>query len=227
METKNVISALVKAQSEIKAPKKSGFNGAYKSAGSPQGSRYSTIDDILLAIRDPLNRNGLTLICTIDRNEFGMWTIARLSHTSGEFIESKFPMLLEKQTNQGYGSARTYTFRYAICNLLSLPSDDDDDGNSADEQAQKKTTPHFKDPVKKNVGKQEIDLYACLEKSEVNEIEKLIGDDEEFADRILNAYSKKYQEPVSTFYDLRKGDYTALLTHIHVMKNPKPIQRQS
>jgi hypothetical protein len=215
MEQKNIIAALIKAQKQIIPPSKSGTNPMFK-------SKYATLDDILSAVREALTENDLILTCTVDRDDLGHYALARLIHSSGEYLESKFPMLLEKQTNQGIASARTYAFRYAVCNILALPSEDDD-GNAAS-LPEKKTGPTFKDTVKtpSKVVKGEF-----LQADEVQQIENLIGSDHDLADRILAGYSQKYKEPIATFYDLRKSDYPALLTRISAMKNPKPIARQA
>jgi len=216
MEQKNIIAALLKAQKEITPPNKSGTNPMYK-------NKYATIDDILNAVREPLTENGIVMTCSVERDEHGIYALARLIHSSGEYIESKFPMLLEKQTNQGIASARTYAFRYVVCNILSLPSDEDDDGNLAS-FPEKKTGPIFKDSVKTS---SKVVKGEFLQADEVQQIENLIGSDHDLADRILAGYSQKYKEPIATFYDLRKSDYPALLTRISAMKNPKPIARQA
>jgi len=215
MEQKNIIAALIKAQKLIVPPSKSGTNPMYK-------SKYATLDDILSSVRESLIECDLILTCSVERDDLGHYALARLIHSSGEFIESKFPMLLEKQTNQGIASARTYAFRYAVCNILALPSEDDD-GNAAS-LPEKKIKPDIKDNVKSASKIVEGDF---LQSHEVSAIEKLIGQDHELADRILAGYSQKYKEPIATFYDLRKSDYPALLTRISAMKNPKPIARQA
>ena len=238
MEAKNIIAALVKAQGEINVPKKSGINQAFRNNGS-QGSPYATIDDILNAVRIPLKNNEIVLTCSVERNEFGFYAVARLMHVSGEVIEGKFPMLLEKQTNQGIASARTYALRYAICNILALPSDEDDDGNSCSE---KKTALNFKDPVKKpegNFASEQVEAY--LDKTQVTKLEMMLGKDYGLADRILKGWSEKYNAQVDTFYDIKAADFDKTLQRLSeikapdsnktvqksaFIKNPKPIQRQ-
>jgi len=123
VESKNIITALLKAQSEIRPPKKEGINPMFK-------NKYATLDAIYLACRKPLSDNGLALSHSVDIDEQGRYfLVTTLFHISGESITNKFPMLVEKQTNQGIASARTYACRYATCNLLAIPGDEDDDGN--------------------------------------------------------------------------------------------------
>ncbi len=190
MEQKNIIAALVKSQLEITAPKKSGLNGAFARGNSP-GSAYATLDDILNAVRDSLAKNGIAITCSVERNEFGFYAFARLLHTSGEMIESKFPMLLEKQTNQGIASARTYAFRYVLCNLLALPSDEDDDGNA-----------------------------SSLTEQQQKELKSLIGDDDALENRVLKGYERKYKKPVKTFADIRQEDFAPAISALKATSRP-------
>lgn len=128
MENKNIIAALLKAQSEIKAPKKEGVNPVFK-------NKYATLDAIYNACRRPLHDNGLVLSHSVEVDDQGKYAlITTLFHTSGEIILNKFPMFIEKLTNQGIAAARTYACRYATCNLLAIPGDEDDDGNLSSEQ---------------------------------------------------------------------------------------------
>ena len=110
MDNKNIIAALVKAQLEISPPVKSGTNPLFR-------SKYATLDDILSAVRDPLARNGLVLTNTIHCNEGAFSVTVRLYHTSGEFLESSFPMFVEKQNNQGPSVCQNVRF-----SLLSVQS---------------------------------------------------------------------------------------------------------
>ena len=154
-ETKNLIAALVKAQGEIKAPVKEGVNPMFK-------NKYATLDAIYHACRKPLANNGLVLSHSVEVDEGGRYfLITMLYHTSGEKMSNRFPMFIEKQTNQGIASARTYACRYATCNLLALPGDEDDDGN------------------------------ASITSTQQKEIEELVGDDTALTDRILKGYKVK------------------------------------
>lgn len=125
MENKNIIAALLKAQTQIKVPVKEGVNPMFK-------SKYATLDAVYHACRDALSNNGLVLSHSVEHDASGFFLVTTLYHTSGESLSNRFPMIIEKQTNQGMASARTYACRYATANLLAMPSDEDDDGNSAE-----------------------------------------------------------------------------------------------
>jgi hypothetical protein len=63
--------------------------------------------------------------------------VTLLTHTSGEWIKSEFPIKAQPsgKTNemQALGSGITYLRRYAICSMLGI-AQEDDDGSSAGEK---------------------------------------------------------------------------------------------
>lgn len=85
-----------------------------------------------------LNDNGLVLtqFPTFIENIVGDPTpalLTRITHVaSGDSIEATAPLMLDKQTAQGLGSAITYMRRYALLSILGLVADVDDDGNQAE-----------------------------------------------------------------------------------------------
>jgi len=58
-------------------------------------------------------------------------TVSRLSHSSGQWIESSMSCKPAKQDIQMIGAISSYSKRYAMSAMLGLASDTDDDGNSA------------------------------------------------------------------------------------------------
>jgi hypothetical protein len=178
MEKKNLITALVKAQSQMKAPAKEGFNPMYK-------SKYVTLDSIYAAIRKPLSDNGLSLSHSVEVDEANRYfLITTLMHVSGEFMQNKFPMVIEKLSNQGIASARTYACRYAVCNMMALPSDEDDDGNAA-----------------------EIKLKT-LSEDQCKEIEAYTTNDEDLKKKILTGYN------VKTFSEIRASNFGPIMKNL-------------
>lgn len=125
MENKNVIAALIKAQEQMSAPKKTGENPRFR-------NKYAKLDDIYTSCQSALRENGLFLTHDVQTTEQTTYLITKIYHTSGEMVQSFFPMVLEQQTNQSIASARTYACRYSLCNLLAINFDEDDDGNAAD-----------------------------------------------------------------------------------------------
>ena len=123
-ENNELIIALVKTQLEIQAPKKDKINPHFK-------SRYCSLDSIYEAVRIPLAKNGLSLSHSVEMVEGKHFLFTTLHHISGEEIETKMPMFIDKMTSQGFGSALTYVRKSAVCSLLGLPTEEDDDGNEA------------------------------------------------------------------------------------------------
>lgn len=175
--------ALVKAQLEIKQPKKEGKNPMFK-------SNYVTLDAIYDAIRHPLANNGLSLWHSVELIDTKYTLLTILTHVSGESVQTLLPMFVEKVTSQGFGSSLTYAKRYAICSLLSLSSDDDDDGNEATIQQ----TSTVQKPT------------VFLTNEQCDEIDLLVEDDMELLNRILNGYKvdKLKNIPVQHFAQIIK-----------------------
>lgn len=185
-ETKNVIAALVKAQLKIKGPKKTGVNPMFK-------NRYATYDDIMSCVRTPLAEEGLTPFHTAEERE-GKWVhVTRILHVSGEFLQSEFPMSIEKMTSQGAASANTYAKRQGMCNILGLAGDEDDDGNEATKMNQETHR-------------------AVISPAQREAIEEYIGEDAALADRVLKAYK------VKSLADLETKHFTSVLNGVKKLK---------
>jgi hypothetical protein len=125
---KNLIQALVKAQSVIQPAEKNAVNPHFK-------SRYADLDSIMRSIREPLASNGLALTQVISMDEQErMYLTTTLHHISGEEMNCKVLVISQRKDAQGYGSALTYFRRYSITSLLCLVASDEaieDDGEAA------------------------------------------------------------------------------------------------
>lgn len=161
-EYKDLAAALALAQSEMRCAEKDSSNPHFKST-------YASLDSVIDAIREPLSKNGLSIVQLIDYIDDKQFLITRLMHKSGQFIESK--MFLNPTIKpQEMGSLLTYYRRYQLSAMCSITqgSDKDDDGNLAQQAAK----PTAKPPVK--AAPAAVDLITV---KEVGEIESLIGDD--------------------------------------------------
>ena len=122
--TKNIISLLIKARSEIQPPKKEGTNPHFR-------SRYVTLEGCIEAVTEPLAKNGFFLSQQVGSNEFGSFVTTKIYHQDySQVMECTVPLVLAKNDMQGLGSAVTYARRYGIMSLLNLPSEDDDANQS-------------------------------------------------------------------------------------------------
>jgi hypothetical protein len=115
--------ALCKAQSIMMAAVKDSVNPFYK-------SKYADLSSVWEAVREPLTKNGLSVVQQTISNgdQVGIATI--LIHTSGEWIKSEIFAKPVKPDPQGIGSCLTYLRRYSLSAMVGV-CPEDDDGNGA------------------------------------------------------------------------------------------------
>jgi hypothetical protein len=117
-------TALSKAQSEMRHAEKDATNPHFRSS-------YATLASTWDAIREPLTRHGLTVVQTLEVADITV-LCSRIIHSSGQWIESSYPVIPMKNDPQGFGSALTYARRYSLQAIVGISQGgDDDDGNSA------------------------------------------------------------------------------------------------
>lgn len=121
--------ALAKAQSKIKGAVKDSANPFFKSS-------YADLQSVWDACREPLTSNGLAVIQTTEETANGTVLVTTLAHSSGEWIQGRLPVIAMKNEPQAYGSAISYSRRYALASLVGVYQTDDDA-----EQAQARTRP--------------------------------------------------------------------------------------
>lgn len=117
-------AALAKAQGEISGAKKDEENPFYK-------SKYADLASVWDACREPLSKHGLSVIQTTgfdSKDQFTLFTV--LAHSSGEWIESAYPLNPVKNDPQGMGSCVSYARRYSLAAIVGIYQVDDD-GNEA------------------------------------------------------------------------------------------------
>lgn len=96
-------------------------------------SRYATLNSVMEACREALIKNGIWLTqypVPVEAGHMGL--VSKLTHAeSGQWQSSLMVMPLPKADPQGYGSAMTYSRRYALSALIGIVTEEDDDGMSA------------------------------------------------------------------------------------------------
>mgnify|MGYP003646942894 CR=1 FL=1 len=131
MKTSETIGALAKAL----AAAQSELSNATKDSSNPHfRSRYADLTSCWDAARDPLTKNGLSVVQAfdgVDAESGYMILQSKLMHVSGEWVESSMAMPMEKTTPQGLVAASTYARRAALCALVGI-SPADDDGETAE-----------------------------------------------------------------------------------------------
>lgn len=127
--SKNAYTALAKAQAEmgkaIKNAKNPHFRAAYADLGAVQEACYPA-----------LHSNGFAVFQPTGRDEFGPHVRTIFAHESGETLECRTDLLIDKNNMQGLGSAITYARRYGLLCMSGL-APEDDDGNATAEQTRK------------------------------------------------------------------------------------------
>ena len=125
-DIKELATALAKAQCEITHAIKDVENTFFK-------SQYADMAAVIDAAKPHLAKNGLSVMQIVDSDESGkVQLITQLSHSSGQWVRSWYPVNPVKGDPQGLGSAVTYARRYAYCCMTGVAaSADDDDGNGA------------------------------------------------------------------------------------------------
>ena len=143
-ETVKIAGALLTFNKEMGVVGKTSKNPFFK-------SNYADLPTILKAIKEPLEKSGLTVIhFPVGDNRL----ITRLTHSSGQFYQSMNYMKSVKDDPQARGSVITYMMRYAVGAVLGLSIDKDDDANSSTRPATpilKTMTPAIKDAMLKYV----------------------------------------------------------------------------
>lgn len=115
----NLMEALSKAQAIMQGAKEDSNNPYFK-------SKYADLTSIWEACRDPLTRNGLSIVQTIQFMGGERCLVSILGHSSGQWIKSVIPLRPSKEDIQALGSAITYCRRYSLAALVGVcPIDDD------------------------------------------------------------------------------------------------------
>lgn len=123
-EIKNLAAALAKSQADVGGVAFDSVNPHFK-------SKYASLSAYLDAMVGPFTDNGLSVTSSVEDGDKGMYLCTLLLHTSGEWIEYRTPMILNKNDMQGLGSAETYARRYRIGAIANVAADEDDDANIA------------------------------------------------------------------------------------------------
>lgn len=127
-------AALSKAQGQIMGAKKDSQNPFFK-------SNYADLASVWDAIREPLSKNGLAVIQTMEA-AVGEETLLHttLCHSSGQWIRGYLAIKAKDTSPQAQGSAITYARRYALAAIVGV-AQIDDDANAAQGHVQ---TPAFR-----------------------------------------------------------------------------------
>jgi hypothetical protein len=127
----SLAAGLAKAQAQIAPATKDATNPHFR-------SNYATLASIWAVCRAPLTASGLSVVQSIESDDAGPILSTLLLHTSGQWVESRTPLVCDMKNMQSMGSAISYARRYALAAIVGVVTEDDDDGNAAVSGAQQR-----------------------------------------------------------------------------------------
>lgn len=123
-------TALAKAQADIK-------NAAFNKVNPHFKSKYADLAAIRDAVTPSLAKNGLSIVQMTGEDNGKLIVKTRLLHSSGQWLQSDYPITNDLNSPQKMGSALTYARRYSLAAICGIASEEDDDGNEASKPAPK------------------------------------------------------------------------------------------
>ena len=109
------------------------------------GSKYATLDSIIEETKPVLQKHGFAIMqmpeTHMAENRVFAGCLTTLLHESGEMLQCKTMLPVDKTDPQGCGLAFTYARRYGWTAILGLALDNDDDGNAASNPSRKEERP--------------------------------------------------------------------------------------
>lgn len=130
-ELGSLLEALAKAQAIMEGAREDSSNPFFKSS-------YADLTSVWQACREPLSKNGLSVIQTTQVIGEKKYLVSLLGHVSGQWIKSVLPIEPSKPDIQSLGSAITYSRRYTLASLVGVCPVDDDGEATMDRNKQKK-----------------------------------------------------------------------------------------
>lgn len=123
-----ISAALAKAQGKINNPDKNKENPAFKAGGKV--STYADLTSGINAVKGPLSECGIAIVQATRLVGDVLVVDTNLSHASGQWMESEYPVCRFPAKPQEAMSALTYARRAALFSMVGIAGEDDD-GNAA------------------------------------------------------------------------------------------------
>lgn len=117
-----IFAALAKAQTVIQNPEKNAKNSHY-------GSKYTTLDVGLTAVREALSAHGIAVFQRTYMEDRLLMVKTILGHSSGQWLSSDYPVVMFPVKQQDAVAALTYARRASLFAAAGIAGEDDD-GNS-------------------------------------------------------------------------------------------------
>lgn len=204
-EIKDLATALAKAQSEMPIAGLNKTNPYFKSA-------YADMGSIVSASRPYLTKNGLSVLQQIIHQDDGqgiLYTI--LTHTTGQWIQSKARIVPPKNDIQTISSYITYLKRITYAALIGVVTGDEDDDAEAAVATSRET---FAKGVALNTKynpKEEV--AEVITKEQLEELEYELGEYPDVAEMVLEGLK------IQSLADMPKSKFLASVQRIRQIKN--------
>ena len=124
----HLAAALATAQGKFRNPDKNKTAKIPLKAGGFYTYNYADLPIIFDCARDALSENGLSHLSSMVLEEKGPVLSMRLIHSSGEWVESDYP-LPGNVDDKGLAASMTYGRRYLFSALTGLAADEDTDSD--------------------------------------------------------------------------------------------------
>jgi len=197
-----LVTALAKAQAEMQNAPYNQTNPAFK-------SKYADLASIRDATIPSLTKHGLSLFQMTKLNGEGMSLVTRLAHSSGQWIESTYPLPIADRPHI-MGSAITYARRYSWAAICGIAAEADDDGNEAQEGSRNgKSLPAL--PARKSSAAAKRDgdwpafISALADCQSAREVEKLRR---EYRAEKYPAWNKDWQDVAEEDFEKRLAQFS-------------------
>lgn len=130
-KSSSVLKALIQAKKNMAPIFKNSENPFHK-------NKYAGLGQFVEACEAAFFEYGLVINHFMMGDHDLQIMVTRLTHVdSGEWIQTKAPLINIKKDCQGLGSAITYMRRYSLSSLIGICPDEDDDGSTACKEAPK------------------------------------------------------------------------------------------
>jgi hypothetical protein len=184
--------ALAAAQSEIEDPKKTRTG---KVSGTSKSGRdfnyeykYADISDVLKNCRAALAKHEIAVTQPTAVDGGTLFIRTRLLHSSGQWIESDYPVCSIQGDHQKMGAAMTYARRYALTSLVGVAADEDTDGAGAAEAEAPKGNSRAKRTMKEisaqAAAKSEAEAQFCDALDKVQSLDELKTLEDEWSEKL-------------------------------------------
>ena len=211
-------TALYKAQGALVGAKKDSVNTHYKNS-------YADLESVWEACRKPLSDNELSIVQTPQIIDGEPYLATVLLHSSGEWMQSLFPLLARDRTPQAFGIALSYARRYALAAMVGVVQTDDDGELAQGRDNGKEYKPEYQAPQKmfKKIEKpEEIEkkvekVVELISETEAEEIEKMMAEeDAKYRKDVLAYYTAKLklEKPMTDFIGFPKSCMKSLMSSI-------------